>query len=124
MDGKKNLTLARGEKSVWDRPGLSASLAAYDHERWLMAAWGSALAMVGVRRGGLAGGLVAAAGTTLAIRAAMGRHDLHVARQAVDRALGARGWRPKDIVADASEDSFPASDSPAWTAVSGAVPER
>ena len=57
-----------------------------------MAAWGSALVMVGARRGGFAGGLVAMLGRTLAVRAAMGRHDLHVARRWVDRTLDRRGW--------------------------------
>ena len=124
MDGTRNLMVARSDKSVWDKPTLASSLYNCDQERWLMAAWGSALVMVGARRGGLAGGLTAALGTTLAVRAAMGRHDLHVARRLVDRALSDRGWRAKDIVADASEESFPASDSPSWTAVSGATPER
>jgi uncharacterized membrane protein len=124
MDGTRNLMVARGDKSVWDKPTLASSLYNCDQERWLMAAWGSALVMVGARRGGMAGGVVAALGTTLAVRAAMGRHDLHVARRLVDRALSDHGWRAKDIVADASEESFPASDSPSWTAVSGATPER
>jgi hypothetical protein len=38
----------------------------------------------------------------MAVRAAMGRHDLHKARLWLDRTLVHRGWRPKDIVADAS----------------------
>jgi len=124
MDGTKNLMVARSDKSVWDKPTLTTSLSAYDQERWLMAASGSALVMLGARRGGFAGGLVAMLGSTLAIRAAMGRHDLHLARRWMDRALSERGWFAKDIVADASEESFPASDSPSWTAVSGATPQR
>ena len=125
MDGTRNLTVPRGEKSVWDKPtGLSSALSTYDQGRWLMAAWGSAMVMAGARRGGFGGGLVAMAGSVLAVRAAMGRHDLHVARRWLERALSDRGWSHKDIVADASEESFPASDSPSWTAVSGATPQR
>ena len=119
-EGTKNLMLSRSEKSVWDKPGFGATLSTYDQERWMTAAWASVLTMIGARRGGFSGGLMAMIGVALTVRAAMGRRDLSVARECIDRSLHARGWRRKDIVSETSDDSFPASDSPSWTPTAGA----
>src|SRR5262249_35692174 len=99
----KNLMIERAPVSVWDRQ--SSGLQSYDQERWITAAWGSALVAIGARRGGFAGGLLATLGATVVIRAAMGRHDYRIARHWIATKMAERGWRSHDVVDHAAEES-------------------
>lgn len=110
----KNLELHRSGGTIWDR---TETLWTWDSERWLIGGAAVAFLMAGLRRRSSTG-LAMIVGSGAMAWWALSKIDERRRKRGQLRAVLPMGNRP-DPIRESSEESFPASDAPAWTPTTG-----